>query len=82
MPQERQPINNKLVAGRIRELDGIRGLAILMVVAYHYLEGGALLDPHSFFCKAFVYALPYFDSGVKLFFCSFSVFDRWDYFRS
>lgn len=31
---------NGLVAGRIPELDGIRGLAILLVLVWHYVQGG------------------------------------------
>jgi peptidoglycan/LPS O-acetylase OafA/YrhL len=48
--------------GKIRELDGLRASAILMVVAWHYL--GSYEPPHSWQWRAFVVGR----SGVDLFF--------------
>lgn len=51
---------------RIKELDGIRGIAILLVLAYHYLYNGALID--SLLAKQLVKVFSLGWSGVDLFF--------------
>ena len=54
-------------APRIEELDGLRGVAVLMVVAWHYL--GATLDPTlGFWAKATARTLILGRTGVDLFF--------------
>jgi len=52
---------------RIRALDGLRGLAILLVIVWHYLVAGNQADPgslHQFFNRTFSFAW----AGVDLFF--------------
>lgn len=51
------------VDGRIRELDGLRALAILLVIAWHYV-GALASNPNAFLCRLFY--LGHF--GVDLFF--------------
>lgn len=37
--ESRSKQNRIVISGRVRELDGIRGLAILMVLVWHYIQG-------------------------------------------
>ncbi|MBK9780457.1 MAG: acyltransferase [Anaerolineales bacterium] len=51
---------------RIKELDGIRGIAILLVLTYHYFFNGAVID--SQLVNQFLKLLHLGWSGVDLFF--------------
>jgi hypothetical protein len=63
----------------IRELDGVRGIAILMVHVWHYVS----CVPKEFDSKNIFYYLNYsstlFWSGVDLFFCFIRFSNRWNH---
>jgi len=63
------PIDNKtLPSGHIKELDGIRGIAILMVVFFHYTVWTGSVSESPASIRALFFPVQYFWSGVDLFF--------------
>ena len=70
-PETQSPVTtiwrNPRLAGRIRELDGIRGLAILLVLVQHYVLDAAIIPVPGW--KSHILALLRLAwSGVDLFF--------------
>jgi peptidoglycan/LPS O-acetylase OafA/YrhL len=70
-PEDRSPVSetwrNPRLPGRIRELDGIRGLAILLVLVQHYVMDAAIISVPGW--KSHILALFRLAwSGVDLFF--------------